>query len=76
MDLDTFTKSTLLIFLLIAGLLGYISGHKIGMEKGIDEALEVCYEEQSDEDYELLKIERMIDLFFDKAVEFKNATGG
>lgn len=74
--MDNFGKSTLAMFMIISGLLGYIFGFKIGMDKGVDETLEVCYDESVEEDLELLKFERMIDLFFDKAVEFKNATGG
>lgn len=62
--------------MLIFTLLGYILGFKVGMDKGTDETLSFCYDESVEEDLELLKIERMMDLFFDKAVEFKNATGG
>ncbi len=75
-DMDNFTKSTLLMFLIIALLIGYVFGFKIGIDKGAEEASSLCYEESLDADLEFLKIERMIDLFFDKAVEFKNATGG
>lgn len=74
--MDNFAKSTLVLGMIIFTLLGYILGFKVGMDKGVDETLTVCYDESIDEDLELLKIERMIDLFFDKAVEFKNATGG
>lgn len=78
--MDNFAKSTLVLGMIIFTLLGYILGFKVGMDKGVDEALELCRQESVntdlDSDLELLKIERMIDLFFDKAVEFKNATGG
>tara|TARA_S200002703_G_scaffold16669_1_gene13883 strand:- start:343 stop:567 length:225 start_codon:yes stop_codon:yes gene_type:complete len=74
--MDNFAKSTLVLGIITFTLLGYILGFKVGMDKGVDETLTVCYDESIDEDLELLKIERMIDLFFDKAVEFKNATGG
>ena len=75
-DMDNFTKSTFFMGMLIFTLLGYILGFKVGMDKGAEEASSLCYDESVEEDLELLKIERMIDLFFDKAVEFKNATGG
>tara|TARA_E500000178_G_scaffold341727_1_gene386022 strand:- start:449 stop:673 length:225 start_codon:yes stop_codon:yes gene_type:complete len=74
--MDNFAKSTLVLGIITFTLLGYILGFKVGMDKGVDETLTVCYDESIDEDLELLKIERMIDLFFDKAVDFKNATGG
>lgn len=78
--MDNFAKSTLVLGIITFTLLGYILGFKVGMDKGVDETLELCRQESVntdlEEDLELLKIERMIDLFFDKAVEFKNATGG
>lgn len=78
--MDNFTKLSLVMGMIIFTLLGYILGFKVGMDKGVDETLELCHQESVntdlEEDLELLKIERMIDLFFDKAVEFKNATGG
>ena len=74
--MDNFAKSTLVLGIITFTLLGYILGFKVGMDKGVDETLTVCYDESIDEDLELLKIERMIDLFFDKAEDFKNATGG
>jgi hypothetical protein len=68
--MDNFAKSTLVLGIITFTLLGYILGFKVGMDKGVDETLTVCYDESIDEDLELLKIERMIDLFFDKAVDF------
>ena len=73
--MDNFTKSTLFMGMIIFTLLGYILGFKIGMDRGVDEVSALCYEESIEGDLELLKIERMMDLFFDKALEFKNATG-
>lgn len=71
--MDNFTKLSLVMGMIIFTLLGFILGDIKGTKTALEEYEELCVQTSVDEEF--VKIELLMDLFFDKATEFKNATG-